>query len=64
MLDSILESYWLFPLVLFAFVLLLYSYVTAIPKYSFAGKHVAITGECTTVKLPFTVPLGEGKLAR
>ena len=45
MLDSILESYWLFPLVLFAFVLLLYSYVTAIPKYSFAGKHVAITGK-------------------
>lgn len=44
MLESLLESYWLFPLVLFAFVLLLYSYVTAIPKYSFSGKHVAITG--------------------
>ncbi|KAL5266099.1 hypothetical protein ACHWQZ_G006675 [Mnemiopsis leidyi] len=55
MLDSILESYWLFPLVLFASVLLLYSYLTAIPKYSFAGKHVAITGGSSGIGLSVAV---------
>lgn len=55
MLNAILEGYWLFPLVLFLFVLITYSYFTAIPKYSFQRKHVAITGGSSGIGLSVAV---------
>eukprot|EP00116_Pleurobrachia_bachei_P008046 sb/3468308/ len=44
MLESLLEGYWLTPLVALIFIVVIFSWRASIPKYTFTGKHVAITG--------------------
>lgn len=51
MLESILQSYWLFPLVLLIFIIISYSFLTSIPRYSLKGKHVAVTGGSSGIGL-------------